>query len=776
MRGAFSWTDVFFTRDLSFFYWPHHLWFRSKLLEGTLPLWDPYVAFGQSALADPIRQTLFPPALLLRLLPPVVGFNLFVALPVWVSALSTYVFLRHHASRPASSLGAVVFALSGPVLSTANSPNMAWSIALAPATIAAVAGLAAAPCARRASALALLFALQALAGESVTFLATSVLAALYGAVAVNGADRGHARGRVVLVVGAAWTVGVMLAAPQLLPVFRAATLSGRGTQVLPDVLSLHPLALVETVARPVFGDWFEPWGVNDPWVQGLYGLYVSTYVGATALALAVAGALSPDRLRGRLFWCVVGAGSLLLALGRFTPVHRAFLAALPLARTFRYPAKYAIFTMLAVAVLAATGWDALGESGERRRRRAAAAAACVALAVAVGAALAVAALALWPASAGAALSRLGRAAGLSDPVAGATYLAGSLRAALPRTVALASLGAACLWAARRRPAARWALLALVAADLLAANGGLNPTLDAGLLGEPPWAVATRAHPGDRIYIGGRLSWLFDLSDPDDPGAGATPPPSATRAVVSSVYAAMFATFPSPWALREAASANLSFLWPLEYTVMMRNLVNSGREGRTRLLRRAGVRYFLIPRPPAPDARALLRLPRFNDTALFEIPQPAPRASVVTRYSVIPDTKSQTDRLFDAGFDPAQEVVLEAGPAAAAGVAGPPRDPRAWMERDGLHEVALRVQAPEGGGFLVLLDSYDRDFEVEVDGKPAASLRANGLFRAVRVASGEHEARWTYRPRAMRAGMGVAAAALLALLAGNFFLEARARQK
>jgi len=87
MRDIFTLSGVVHTRDLSFFYWPHHLWLRSKLLAGTFPLWDPYVGFGQSAIADPIRQMLFPPTLLLRLLPPVIGFNLIVALPVLVSTL-----------------------------------------------------------------------------------------------------------------------------------------------------------------------------------------------------------------------------------------------------------------------------------------------------------------------------------------------------------------------------------------------------------------------------------------------------------------------------------------------------------------------------------------------------------------------------------------------------------------------------------------------------------------------------------------------------------------
>ena len=193
------------------------------------------------------------------------------------------------------------------------------------------------------------------------------------------------------------------------------------------------------------------------------------------------------------------------------------------------------------------------------------------------------------------------------------------------------------------------------------------------------------------------------------------------------------------------------LWPQEYTEALRNLVNSGREGRTRFLRRVGVRYFLMPVAPAPEARLLVRLPGFGQTALYEVADPAPRASLVSLHTVVPDPSAQIALMFDGRFDPRREVLLEEEPGPPAGAAGPPGTPTARMETDDLDEVRVRVTAGAGGGFHVLLDSYDGEWEAEVDGEPARVLRANGLFRAVRVASGEHEVRWSYRPRTLRAG-------------------------
>src|SRR6478609_8096466 len=109
--GLFTTHRIFFVRDLSFFFWSRHLWLRHTLASGTAPWWDPYVAGGQSAIADALNQTLMPLTLAIRLLPSdVVSFNLWVALPLPFAALGMYLFLEQagkHAS--SAALGAVSF-------------------------------------------------------------------------------------------------------------------------------------------------------------------------------------------------------------------------------------------------------------------------------------------------------------------------------------------------------------------------------------------------------------------------------------------------------------------------------------------------------------------------------------------------------------------------------------------------------------------------------------------------------------------------------------------
>src|SRR5215831_10880101 len=141
--GVFTTSRVFFVRDLSFFFWSRHLWLRHTLFSGQAPWWDPYVAAGQSAISDALNSLLMPLTLVVRLLPSdVVSFNLWVALPLPIAAAGAFVFLRQHfgdhARNSAAALGACAFALSGPIVSMLNLPNLAWSVAFLPWVMAAV--------------------------------------------------------------------------------------------------------------------------------------------------------------------------------------------------------------------------------------------------------------------------------------------------------------------------------------------------------------------------------------------------------------------------------------------------------------------------------------------------------------------------------------------------------------------------------------------------------------------------------------------------------------
>src|SRR5262245_49838566 len=171
---------IFYIRDLSLYFWGRYLWLRRTLLSGSWPLWDPYVGAGQSAVADALHQMFLLPALAVRLIgPEALGFNLWVLVPFPLAAWGAWLFFARRFSGPAAALGAIAYALCGPIISSGDFPNMSWSVAALPWVLWTADRLIASPTPRAIAALAMATALQALAGEPVSLLSTLLLTAGY---------------------------------------------------------------------------------------------------------------------------------------------------------------------------------------------------------------------------------------------------------------------------------------------------------------------------------------------------------------------------------------------------------------------------------------------------------------------------------------------------------------------------------------------------------------------------------------------------------------------
>jgi hypothetical protein len=179
--GLFSTSRIFFVRDLSFFFWSRHLWLRHTIFAGTCRGGTPYRRRPirnrrRPQSAGDAGHAGDPPAA-----SDVVSFNLWVGLPLPVAAAGMFLFLRQRLSPAASTLGASVFALAGPTISMLNTPNLSWSVALAPWVLWSVGRTLPedATGGMRGWWIALTYALQALCGEPVTWVATGLLAAAW---------------------------------------------------------------------------------------------------------------------------------------------------------------------------------------------------------------------------------------------------------------------------------------------------------------------------------------------------------------------------------------------------------------------------------------------------------------------------------------------------------------------------------------------------------------------------------------------------------------------
>ena len=124
------------------------------------------------------------------------------------------------------------------------------------------------------------------------------------------------------------------------------------------------------------------------------------------------------------------------------------------------------------------------------------------------------------------------------------------------------------------------------------------------------------------------------------------------------------------------------------------------------------------------------------------------------------------------IDPSQTVLLEQRPfllsqnqvdESAANV-------RVWT----YHPEHVRLQVESGSeGILVLSDSFFPGWEASVNDEEAEILRANFLFRAVRVPGGRSVVDFRYQPRSYSAGK-LASLLGLALILGVWVLSNRER--
>ncbi|MBI5118112.1 YfhO family protein [Candidatus Poribacteria bacterium] len=143
----------------------------------------------------------------------------------------------------------------------------------------------------------------------------------------------------------------------------------------------------------------------------------------------------------------------------------------------------------------------------------------------------------------------------------------------------------------------------------------------------------------------------------------------------------------------------------------------------------------------------------------------PRAYVVGSYIIAPDDEdSILGTIRNVLPHLAQSVVLEGGRPSFAAVTTSTRPGVAAIVRYEANEVELRVEAKEPS-LVILTDCYYPGWAAYVDGVRRPIWRANYLFRAVETPSGAHTVLFKYRPVSVQWGASLSVAAIGVVLAG-----------
>ncbi len=752
--------------DLVSFLFPIYRFAARTLSQGQLPLWNPHLYGGAPFITDIQAGFLYPPNLLLFLLNPAFDYRWMQLLSIghlWWAGLGVYALVRTLGrSRPAALLAGLAFGLCDILFIHLGNLNLvavlSWSAWILTACHLALtrrslpwAGVAAA-----------LFAIANYAGHAQSSYYLAMIVGIYsvGLLAAdywdNLATGSHRTALRQALAGLQYPLTVfvlaaLLSAPILLPAFEMLPHTQRGAFDYQDTVSysLAPgPAFIGLLTPGFFGR--GPW---DYW--GSWDRVELPYAGLVTLLLAAGAILLhlPERRRRLLPWVVLALSGFVIALGGNTPVHGWLTRILPVYGSFQAPARTIVLWALAMSVLAAFGLDALlGDRSTSRQHSQPSLRAMYFSLIRFGApALLVIAIPL---------TLVTTHVLDGDPVAikraSMSVQAVLLATAVWLTVWLL-LG---LYRRKRLIGGMFAALLLILLLLELTVVGVNIDVSDN---DPSRSFA---QPEIIAYLQGQAE---DNGAADRDSAHSAPAHSDLPPFRIDVRTGIY----DLWQPNTAALFGLQDVWGIYNPLVLTHWQglwdnNPGRH--TRIYDMYNVRFVIVRDGTPLDDQYTLAYDAPGPLAVYENPDPLPRAWLVPTAQVLPDEEAVLAALKQPSFEPLHAVVLaqhhdnpsisaadESDPSSMAG----PVSVLAYSP----NEIVLAAHA-ERPGYLVLSEVWFPGWLATVNGEPAPVWRANYTFRALPVPPGDLEIRIWYAPESWRRGLALFGVGFL-LLAGLY---------
>ena len=349
-----------------YFYW-RHFGFGS-LARGEMPLWNPYIFSGTPYIAGIQSAIFYPLNILYLLFGRAFAINLSIALHSFLASLFTYLFARYmDLGRAGSVLSAITFTYGAPYFlhiypgHLSNLSTMVWL----PLMFMGVEAFLRNRKIRYAVLSGIPLSMQVLAGHPQYLFYSAIAVSLYFLLRLlierefREAPYGLA-GFCLFVI-----TGISLSAVQLIPTLELTRYSVREALSYEwvSIFSFPPENLITLLLPDFFGDILTVpyWGKNYLWEM-------SVYLGVIPLAMVAAGILF-DRSRPVLIFSLIAAISLILALGKHTPLLRLLYAAVPGFNLFRGLSKFVFVFSFACSMLAGYGLRKLAALAEEKGPR-----------------------------------------------------------------------------------------------------------------------------------------------------------------------------------------------------------------------------------------------------------------------------------------------------------------------------------------------------------------------------------------------------------------------
>ena len=721
------------------------------LRAGFAPLWIHSLGNGAPLLANHQTAPYYPLNFLYLIFPVERAFGYSAALHLFLAGLGAWLLCRALClSRFAALVGALSYMLSAYMVTRLNFPTMTCAAAWMPFLLLCAERLLTRRRLTDALSLAVVIALQALAGHAQLWYYSLWALGLYALwrCATQRATDARLSTRVLPLgmIAVAVAAGAALAAVQLIPTAELAWQSQRQSGAEYDfamTYSMWPWRILTLFApdffgSPAHGDY---WGYGNYWEDaGYVGILPLLFIAPAIIGWRAARRAGRRRLGLSLvpFLLALALVSLLLALGKNLPFYPLLFRYVPGFGLFQAPARLLYWTTLALTLLGAIGADHVRLwAGRGKAAR---------LIMVIGLGVLAAAV----------------AAQLALPAVKTTFASALIRS----TLLLILAGAVLLFSDLKLQgrlgwlAGRWRELAilLLAADLISFGLPFNPTTTPAAYHAPNRTAAllqSMTSEPYRVFIPYQAEYdikyrrylsfkAFDAGEP-------------------AQQTALRETLVPDTNVQEGidSAGNFDPLLLGRYAALMDAIKAADSDAMLRLLGMMNVVYVLSPEPivgltPADDGS----LP----THVYRNPYALPRAWWTPAALCAADGEDALRLMSRADFDPRRAVILEGCQEAGAPAAAGGGALAAVALRYRPNAVTISVDAP-AAGYLVLADTYYPGWKATVDGKPSVIQRANFAFRAVAVPAGSHTVDFQYAPLSFTVGQAVSGVALAGILAG-----------
>ncbi len=697
--------------------------------QGQVPLWNPYSFSGTPHAANYQTAVFSPVNLLYFVLPFFDAWSVSILLQPLLAGVFMYVLLRClDRSKEGSLIGAVAFMFCGFLTVWMAYGTLGWAVLWLPFIFAGVLLHIDKRAWWRPVMVAVGIAWSFVSGHfqmSVYVLMAAASFTLYESIKTR-------RWRAGLELGFAIALGLMLAAPQILPSLEAYRGSVR-SELFASAGGINFQHLITMFAPDFFGN---PVTRND-WF-GFYAEWAS-YVGVVPLLLVVYSIIRPsagEAGRTKHIGFFLSLSVISLALATPTPLN-AFISWLKLpAISTSYGARIIILTGFSFAVLSAYGLDGVREDWEKRKRSSA-----LLLTMIIGLFL----ICVWA------------VVMIIRPFPVDKLLIARRNLLLPSGLSLGCIALVFMGFIRKRRVVHalvvGLLVALTIADMLRYAGKWMP-FDPREYVYPDMRILTylQAQIGhDRMFgnFGGEVTNGFGIFGIEG---------------YDAVYQKRYGEF-----IRSTSRGKI--ITP-ERSIVQFPKIGDYTEKTLAIL---GVRYIAHR---LSDARNSWAYPYWNYSQyasiyrdehyeVFENAHALPRALLASSYVVRTVDQDIMDMIYSDDFDPKTTVILEKEPD----LNPEPGEGSADIVRYTPNEVIIKTSSGVQK-MLYLSDVFDTGWKVSIDGISTTLYRANYDFRAVEVPPGAHTIRMVYWPESFVAGMWTAVGGVILLLFLSFSVHIR----